>query len=115
MDTNSWWIPNQSKVSAELNNFEIDLNMDLFVTNKGYLRPKIYNARLDWGDSYFYHDNWFFQTLLHETVIFCMIMLQNSVLFIGDIVFTRLGEPVMTKFLNDYKLPMKHIPSPFYG
>lgn len=115
MDTNSWWIPNQSKVSAELNHFVVDLNMDLFVQNQGYLRPKIYNARIDWGDSYFYHDNWFIQTLLHEVIIFTMIMLQNSVLFIGDIVFTRLGEPVMTKFLNDYKLPLKGIPSPFYG
>ena len=75
----------------------------------------MYSARLDWGDSYFYHDNWFFQAVLHETVEFCLIMLQNSVYFIGDIVFTRLGEPVMTKFLNEYKLPLKGIPSPFFG
>lgn len=32
MDTNSWWIPDQSKVSVELNKFEIDFNMDIFAT-----------------------------------------------------------------------------------
>jgi len=75
MDTNSWWIPDQSSVSIEFNKLEIDFDMDLFVTEKGYLRPKVYSARLDWGDSYFYHDNWFFQALLHETVEFGLIML----------------------------------------
>lgn len=75
MDTNSWWIPDQSIIGVEFNKFDIGFNMDLFVTDKGYLRPKIYSARLDWGDSYFYHDNWFFQVILHETVEFCLIML----------------------------------------
>ena len=42
-------------------------------------------------------------------------MVENSSYFIGDILYTRFGEPVMTTFLNDYQIEVKNVPSPFFG
>ena len=42
-----------------------------------------------------------------------LVMIENCSYFIGNILFTRFGEPVMTTFLNYYKLPLNNVPSPF--
>jgi hypothetical protein len=42
-------------------------------------------------------------------------MIENSSFFIGDILYSRFGEPVMTSFLNGFKLPLPDVPSPFTG
>jgi len=42
-------------------------------------------------------------------------MLENSVFFVGDVVFTKLGEPVLTSFLNEYRLPLRGVHTPFKG
>jgi len=34
MDTNSWWLPNGRKVAVELNKFDINFMIDLYITEK---------------------------------------------------------------------------------
>lgn len=115
MDSNSWWLPNKSEVAIELNKFDVNFNIDLYVTDKGYLRPQCYSANITWGDSYFYHNNMWIQAFLRQFVSFILVMVENSVFFVGDVVFTKLGEPVLTSFLNEYRLPLNGVHTPFRG
>jgi len=61
MTTNSWWVPESSKVAVIFNKFDINAHVSLKVNDKGYLRPICYGANVKWGDSFFYHDNWWVQ------------------------------------------------------
>jgi hypothetical protein len=66
MDSNSYWIPNGSKMTVLFENWDIGADISLKVDPKnGFLKPTIYRAWCIWGDSDFYHDNWFIQALLH--------------------------------------------------
>lgn len=97
-------------------NFDVGADLALVCDQAtGFLKPTIYKAWLHWGDSDFYHDNWFIQAILHQFVEFALVMIENSSYFIGDILYTRFGEPVMTSFLNGYKLPLPNVPTPFFG
>jgi hypothetical protein len=42
-------------------------------------------------------------------------MIENTVWMTGALIYTQLGEPVMTTFLNDYRLPLRRMESPFKG
>jgi len=44
-----------------------------------------------------------------------MIMIENTAFFCGELILSQIGEPVLTSFMMDYKLPMKALPSPFLG
>lgn len=54
-----------------------------------------------------------------QFIEFAIIMVENAVYFggqvVGEAVFTNLAEPVLTSFLNGYRLPLPEMPSPFYG
>lgn len=116
MDSNSWLIPNKSKMTVLFQDFDIGAHIGLTCDPaNGFLKPKIWKAWLHWGDSDFYHDNWFIQGIIHQFVEFALVMIENSSYFIGDILYTRFGEPVMTEALNNYKIPLPKVPTPFFG
>lgn len=52
---------------------------------------------------------------MHQVVQFGLVIIENSVYFVGEYIFTNMAGPVLTNFLNDYQLPLNHIPSPFKG
>lgn len=52
---------------------------------------------------------------MHQFVQFGLVIVENSVYFVGEYIFTNMAGPVLTTFLNDYKLPLKGMPSPFHG
>ena len=89
--------------------------MDVKKTNEGFLKPKVYGAVIDFGESSFYHENKFLRLFINQFIDFILVMIENSVYFIGDILFTNLGEPLLTSVMNDYKLPLNKIHSPFPG
>jgi hypothetical protein len=62
-----------------------------------------------------YHDNQFVAIIMHQIVEFGLVIVENSVYFVGEYIFTNMAGPVLTTFLNDYKFPLTGIPSPFHG
>ena len=53
----AWWIPDDSKVSLDFENFDVDFSASLHINQEGNLRPVFYTFHLDFGESYFYHEN----------------------------------------------------------
>ena len=52
-----WWMPDEGQVYYEFKEFKIKFLCDLKVTEDGYLQPVVYDADLDFGYSYLYHEN----------------------------------------------------------
>lgn len=65
LDNNCWWLANNSKVIIEFIDFKVDFKIDLKSTQKGYLRPKVYGAVINFGKSSFYHENKFLSLFLN--------------------------------------------------
>jgi hypothetical protein len=42
-------------------------------------------------------------------------MIENTAYICGELIFSHIGEPVLTSFFNDYKMPLRNMPSPFLG
>jgi hypothetical protein len=70
---------------------------------------------MKFGESTLTHDNWFFEMMMHQFVTFSMIIIENTAFFCGELMMSNIGEPVLTTFLNDYKMPLRDMPSPFLG
>ena len=47
----------EGMVTYEFKDFAFSLLCELKTTSKGYIRPIVYSATLDFGESYLYHDN----------------------------------------------------------
>jgi hypothetical protein len=61
----AWWIPEDSKVSLDFEDFDIDFSTSLHIDQTGNLRPVFYTFHMKFGESYFYHDNWFTAFVMH--------------------------------------------------
>ena len=116
---NSWAFPDNQKVYLEFKDFDLKFGCDFALTVDGYLKPIVYTAEINFGDSYFYHENKWFAAAMMQFIEFAIIMVENAVYFggrvVGEAVFTNLAEPVLTSFLNGYRLPLPRMPSPFHG
>lgn len=81
----------------------------------GYIKPIVFSAKINFGESYLYHDNQFVSVIMHQIIEFGIVIIENSVYFVGDYIFTNMAGPVLTEFMNDYKFPLPSMPSPFHG
>ena len=52
---------------------------------------------------------------MHQVVQFALVIVENSVYFVGEYIFTNMAGPVLTTFLDDYQFPLNDLPSPFHG
>ena len=57
---------------------------------------------MSFGDSYLYHENPIIAFLMHQSVSFVMVILENSVYFVGEYIFSDMMGPVLDKLLNHY-------------
>lgn len=114
-DCDSWWIPDDEKVSLDFEDFEVDFSCSLHLNAEGNLRPIFYTFHMNFGDSYLYYDNPFWAFVMHQIVQFAMIIIENTAFFCGELIMSQIGEPVLTTFLGDYKMPLNQMPSPFPG
>lgn len=86
----------------EFKNFDVDFNCDIKATEEGFLHPIVYGANLKFGDSYYYHDNEFIAFFMEQVVEFGIVIMENSVYFVGEYIFTNMAGPVLTTFLNNF-------------
>jgi hypothetical protein len=42
-------------------------------------------------------------------------MVENTAYFCGELIFSQIGEPVLTSFFNQYQYVFRQMPSPFKG
>jgi hypothetical protein len=58
-------LPGDSYVQLVFKDFDIDFEFDLELDDNGYLNPIVYFVSIDFGDSYFHHDNFWAQLFIH--------------------------------------------------
>lgn len=88
-----------------MKDFKFDFDADLRLDSYGYLDPVVYGCDIHFGDSYLYHDNPIIAFIMHQFLYFGLVIIENSVYFVGEYIFTNMLGPVMDGFLNHYQFP----------
>ena len=60
-------LPQDSLVCLEIKDFDVKYNTDFLVTENGFLKPVIYAMELNWGETRYYHENWFLAMVFDQT------------------------------------------------
>jgi hypothetical protein len=50
---------------------------------------------MNFGESFVYHENFIAAFLMQQTLSFVTVILENSVYFVGDLLFTEMAGPVL--------------------
>jgi hypothetical protein len=74
----------------------------------------VYDCDIKFGNSYLYHDNKIVAFVMHQFLYFGLLVVENSVYFVGDYMFSSIGGPIMDEALNHYRMNIT-LPSPFAG
>lgn len=74
---------------------------------KGFLDPSVKSIDVHFGESYLYHNNPFTAFAMHQVLYLTIIVIENSVWWVGDYIFTEMMGPVMDRFLNHYEIGFK--------
>lgn len=111
---NTWIIPPDQDVYFEFKDFKTVMQMNFEVTDNGYLKPVVFSSMIDFGESMLYHTDWFQEALFHQTIKFLLVIIQNSVWIAGQYIFSNMFEPILTRFLREYKMHL-WLKSPFDG
>jgi len=111
---NSWVLPSNSRVELIFEDFDIDFQADLVLDENGYVDPVVYDVDVKFGSSYLYHDNKIMAFVMHQFVYFAIVIIENSVYFVGDYIFSEMMGPVVDKMLGHYKTGIT-LRSPFPG
>ncbi len=80
----------------------------------GYLDPKIKKVDLDWGTTYFEFEDFWIELYAFQTIKFIMVVIKNSINFVGDAFLSHMIGPIIDRFLNGYKYDFS-LTSPFRG
>ena len=99
---NTWIWPSESQVQLIFKDFDIDFQTQLKLDKYGYLDPVVFGVKINFGESFFYHDNAIEQILLHQIIKFVIVMVENTSWLVGDTIFTEMLGPVLDKFMNHY-------------
>lgn len=113
-EVNSWILPSISNVELIFEDFDVDFQIDLVLDEHGYLDPVVYDCDIKFGKSYLYHDNKIMAFAMHQFVYFAIVIVENSVYFVGDYIFSNMMGPIMDQALNHYSTAVV-LQSPFAG
>jgi hypothetical protein len=101
-EINSYLLPHKSFVQLIFRNFDISMDLNFELDNNGYLDPRVYDLKIKFGDSYFYHENWILKIAMHQIIYYSIIILENSGYFAGKWIFKQMGGPMLDNYLNHY-------------
>ena len=96
-------MPDYSKVELIFKDFKFDFRTDLKLDSNGYLDPIVYSCEINFGDSYLYHDNPVLAFIMHQFIYFGIVIVENSVYFVGEYIFSDMLGPVMDDLLHHYR------------
>ena len=113
-EINSFWFPSESKIELMFKDFDIDFQTELVLDTHGYLDPVVRDCHVKFGGSHFHHENKILAFVMHQVIYYSIIVLENSVYFVGKWIFSKMLGPAMDRWLNHYRLPV-FLGSPFRG
>jgi hypothetical protein len=87
----------------------------LKATEKGYIRPVVSDAKLDFGYSYFYHEDGWLSFLAYTFIEFGIVCMENSVFYWGEFMYNRMLGPMIAWGTNDFYYTTPYFNSPFPG
>lgn len=110
-ESNQWIIPEESDIQLVFKDFSIDFQTYFHLKDTGFLSPQVTAIEFHFGESYFYHDNFIVAFVMHQVIEYLIVIIENTVYFVGPEIFSNMFEPIMTSFLDDYKLtvPVEHL------
>jgi len=108
------FLPQNSVVVLEFNDFDVKFNCEFERTGAGYLKPVIYAVDMNWGNTRFYHEDWFLSMFFFQIIKFMQVIIKNSVYFLGDYIFSGMAENTLTQMMNNYQVPL-HLKEAFKG
>jgi len=111
---NTWIMPSESHVELIFKDFEFDFKSNFVLDENGYLDPIMTDCDIKFGDSYLYHDNQIIAFAMHQFIYFAIVIVENSVYFVGQYIFSNMMGPVMDTFLDHYRKTLI-LPSPLAG
>ena len=75
---------------------------DFYIDENGYLDPYVRDVDVDFGNTYLYHDNKIVAFVMHQFLYFGILMVQNSIYFLGDFMFNNIGGKLLDEAMSDY-------------
>jgi hypothetical protein len=103
---NHWILPQESDIEFHLENMRIDFNTELEPTETGMLKPILWATDIYFGNTSIYHDNFFLAIIFDQWIKLLLVIIQNSVYFLGDQIFNGMIEPSLSEFMNYYQVPL---------
>lgn len=101
-NVNFWFLPDASPVQLILKDFKIDAAASFVLNEKGYLDPMVEHIDINFGQSYLYHNNPITAFIMHQYLMFGIVVIEDSIWFIGTFVLSHMLGPIMDDFLNHY-------------
>lgn len=90
----------------DLRDIKIASNQELYVTENGFIYPDVLAVDFNWGETSFYHENFIMQVLVDGWIKFLLVIIQNSLYFLGNEILNGMIEPIVTKILMYYQIPI---------
>lgn len=97
----SWWMPADGPVELVIDGFVVDAWVQL-EQKRGFLNPIFYDLGIDFGDSYLYHENWWAQLMMWQTVKLAFVIVKNGMFFFGRYVFNDMFAGIIDTVLHNY-------------
>ena len=70
-----WYLPHDSPVTFNIEKLEIDVGFDLILDDRGYLDPKIWDVKVDFGESVLEHDSVYVRMIMHQSIELAKVIL----------------------------------------
>ena len=102
--SNQWFLPKESYVELEFTDFDINLNTQLELLENGNLKPSVFEISINFGNSYFYHENAIVSFVMGQFVEFAIVVIENATYFVGQYIFSSILTPMLSTFTSDYQL-----------
>jgi hypothetical protein len=81
---NTWILPPESEIMFDIEDMSVKFNTEFETTPEGYLKPVLYASDLRWGNTSIYHENFFLAMIFDQWIKFLLVIVQNSIYFLGD-------------------------------
>lgn len=100
-------LPSDSEINLVFKDFRFDLKAGLKLDEHGYLDPVVTYCDIQFGESYFYHEDQIIAFVMHQFIYFAIVIIENSTYFVGETIFSNMLGPVMDDYLNHYEYNFK--------
>lgn len=105
-EVNTWIMPSESRIELVFKDFDIDFEVSLVLDEDGQLDPIVKSCSIDFGDSYFHHENNILRYAYHDMIKLALVVIENSSYFMGKYMFTELLGPVLDVYLRHYTIDL---------